>query len=135
RNIAGSTLEPPLGSGPYRLESFSPGRTVTYKRAPDYWAAEHPTQIGTNNFDEIRYEYFQDLTVQFEAFKADQIDWWLENQARRWATAYDFPAVADGRVVRELFPQDYNDSGAMVAWAPNPRPTGFPNAKDRAVLH
>src|SRR6185295_16759655 len=97
RNIAEPTLEPPLGSGPYELASFSPGRTISYKRVPTYWGIDHPTQVGQNNFDEIRYEFFLDLTVQFEAFKADQIDYWLENQAKRWATAYDFPAVADGR--------------------------------------
>ena len=135
RDIAASTLEPPLGSGPYELASFSPGRTVSYKRVANYWGANEPTQVGQNNFDEIRYEFFQDLTVQFEAFKADQIDWWLENQAKRWATAYDFPAVADGRVIKELFPQDYNDNGVMVGFIPNLRQAKFQNEKLREALN
>lgn len=135
RNIAESTLEPPLGSGPYRLDSFDAGRTITYKRVEDYWGADHPTQIGTNNFDEYRIEYFLDLTVQFEAFKGDQFDWWTENQARRWATAYDFPAVNDGRVVKELFPQDYNGSGVMVGFIPNLRRDKFQDQNVREALN
>ena len=135
RNIRAVTLEPPLGSGPYRIGSFSPGRTVVYERVPDYWGIDHPTQVGTNNFDQIRYEFFLDLTVQFEAFKGDQIDWWVENQAKRWATAYDFAAVNDGRVIRELFPQDYNGSGVMVGFMPNLRQERFQNEKLREALN
>ncbi len=135
RNIAESTLEAPLGSGPYQLANFDPGRTITYKRVADYWGLTHPTQIGTNNFDEYRIEYFLDLTVQFEAFKGDQFDWWNENQARRWATAYNFPAVADGRVVQELFPQDYNGYGSMVGFVPNLRLPKFQDERVREALN
>lgn len=135
RNIGASTLEPPLGSGPYKIGSFEPGRTITYDRVADYWGNNHPTQVGQNNFDHIRYEFFLDLTVEFEAFKGDQIDWWLENQAKRWATAYDFPAVADGRVIRELFPQAYNGSGVMVGFVPNLRKPVFQNEKLREALN
>jgi microcin C transport system substrate-binding protein len=135
RNIAESTLEAPLGSGPYALASFDPGRTITYKRVPDYWGTAHPTQIGTNNFDEYRIEYFLDLTVQFEAFKGDQFDWWNENQARRWATAYDFPAVNQGRVIKELFPQDYASSGVMVGFVPNLRRPKFQDERVREALN
>ena len=135
RNIGESTLEPPLGSGPYHLASFDPGRTVTYERVEDYWGADHPTQIGQNNFDEYRIEYFLDLTVQFEAFKGDQFDWWIENTARRWATAYDFPAVTDGRVIKELFPQDYNGSGVMVGFIPNLRREKFQDPRVREALN
>jgi microcin C transport system substrate-binding protein len=117
------------------LAAFDPGRTVTYKRVPDYWGASHPTQIGTNNFDEYRIEYFLDLTVQFEAFKGDQFDWWNENQARRWATAYNFPAVAQGRVIQELFPQDYNGYGTMVGFVPNLRRAKFQDARVREALN
>lgn len=70
RNLGESTLEPPLGSGPYKLASFEAGRSVTYERVDDYWAKDHPTQIGSNNFDEIRYEYFLDESVWFEALRA-----------------------------------------------------------------
>lgn len=135
RDIGESTLEPPLGSGPYELDSFDAGRTLTYKRVDTYWGLDHPTQVGQNNFDEYRIEYFLDLTVQFEAFKGDQFDWWNENQARRWATAYDFPAVTDGRVVKELFPQDYNGYGVMVGFVPNLRREKFQDERVREALN
>lgn len=135
RSIAESTLEPPLGSGPYRLASFEPGQSITYERVPDYWGADHPTRVGQNNFDKYQIEYFLDLTVQFEAFKADQFDWWSENQARRWATAYDFPAVKEGRVVQELFPQDYNGSGLMVGFIMNLRRDKFADPLVREALN
>ena len=135
RNIGESTLEPPLGSGPYRLASFEAGRTITYARVEDYWGANHPTQIGQNNFNEYRIEYFLDLTVQFEAFKGDQFDWWNENTARGWATAYNFPAVAEGRVVQELFPQDYAGSGVMVGFVPNLRREKFQDQRVRQALN
>jgi microcin C transport system substrate-binding protein len=135
RNIAESTLEPPMGSGPYRLDSFDAGRTLTYKRVEDYWGADHPTQVGQNNFDEYRFEYFLDMTVQFEAFKGDQFDWWWENTARRWATAYDFPAVKEGRVVLELFPQDYAGSGIGLGFIPNLRREKFQDERVREALN
>lgn len=135
RDIRRSTLEPPLGSGPYRIESFEAGRTITYERVPDYWGIDHPTQIGQNNFDEIRYEFFLDLTVQFEAFKGDQIDAWPENQARRWATAYDIPAVHDGRIIKEEFPQDYAGNGVMVGFIYNLREEKFQDPLVREALN
>jgi microcin C transport system substrate-binding protein len=135
RDIGAPTLELPLGSGPYRVGRFEAGKTVTYERVPEYWGADHPTQVGHNNFDQIRYDMFLDLTVQFEAFKGDQLDWWLENQAKRWATAYDFPAVNDGRVIKELFPQDYNDNGVMVGFIPNLRKEKFQNPLVRRALN
>lgn len=135
RDIAQSTLEPPMGSGPYALSSFEAGRTLSYKRVEDYWGVDQPTRVGTNNFDEVRYEYFLDLTVQFEAFKGDQFDWWSENQARRWATAYDFPAVTEGRVIKELFPQDYADNGLMVGFVPNLRREKFQDERVRRALN
>jgi microcin C transport system substrate-binding protein len=135
RNIAASTLEPPLGSGPYRLASFVAGRSVTYERVEDYWGLEHPTQIGSNNFDQLRYEYFLDTTVLFEAFKGDQLDWWTENLARRWATGYDIPPVNEGRIVMELFPQTYNGSGVMVAFVPNLRKEKFQDPRVREALN
>lgn len=135
RDIRRSTLEPPLGSGPYRIGGFEAGRTITYERVPDYWGIDHPTQVGQNNFDEIRYEFFLDLAVQFEAFKGDQIDAWPENQARRWATAYDFPAVHDGRVIKEEFPQDYAGRGVMVGFIYNLREEKFQDPLVREALN
>jgi microcin C transport system substrate-binding protein len=135
RDIGASTLEPPLGSGPYRLAEFSPGRSVVFERVPDYWGADEPVNVGQNNFDEIRYEYFRDTTVQFEAFKGDQFDWWSENIARRWATGYDFAAVNQGRVIKELFEEPYRDSGIMVGFIPNLRRETFQDPKLREALN
>jgi microcin C transport system substrate-binding protein len=135
RDIGQSTLEAPMGSGPYQLASFDAGRTITYQRNPDYWGINHPTRIGTNNFDTYEFEYFLDTTVQFEAFKGDQFDWWIEAQARRWATGFDFPAVADGRVIKELFPQDYADNGLMVGFIPNMRRDMFKDERVRQALN
>jgi microcin C transport system substrate-binding protein len=135
RSIGASTLEPPLGSGPYRIERFEAGRSITYARVEDYWGKDHPTEIGSNNFDQIRYESFLDESVWFEAFKGDQFDWWSEYTARRWATGFDFPAVADGRVVREEFPQDYNGRGEMVGFIPNLRREKFQDQRVRKALN
>jgi len=100
RDFTATTLEVPVSSGAYTIESFEVGRRVIYKRVPNYWAADLPVNRGTNNFDRIRVEYFRDNTVQFEAFKSGAFDYWPENTARRWATSYDFPAVKEGRVKR-----------------------------------
>ncbi|MEX2552324.1 MAG: extracellular solute-binding protein, partial [Actinomycetota bacterium] len=135
RNIGASTLEPPLGSGPYLLGEFVPGRSVTYTRVEDYWGVDHPTEVGSNNFDGLRYEYFLDTTVLFEAFKGDQLDWWSENQAKRWATAYDIPPVRDDRIVMELFPQDDRDSGEMWGFVPNLRLEKFQDPLVRQALN
>jgi len=135
RTIGSSTLEPPLGSGPYKIKSFTAGRTVVYERVADYWGATKNFGVGQNNFDEVRYELFRDTTVEFEAFKGDQFDWWLENQARRWATGYDFPAANDGRVVRETFDNPYRSTGVMVGFAPNLRQAKFQDKRVRRALN
>lgn len=135
RNIAESTLEPPMGSGPYELDSFDAGRTITYKRVEDYWGKNSPTQVGTNNFDEYRVESFLDETVWFEAFKGDQFDYWSEYTARRWATGFDFPAVREGRVVQEEFAQDYNGNGLMTGFVPNLRREKFQDERVREALN
>lgn len=134
RDIGASTLEPPMGSGPYKMKTFSAGSSITYERDPNYWAANEPTEIGSNNFDELRYEYFREPDVAFEGFKGDQFDWWSENRAKRWATAYDFPAVKDKKVIQELFPQTYADSGTMVAFIPNLRKDKFKDIRVRHAL-
>lgn len=98
RDFAATTLDVPLASGPYTIESFEVGRYVLYKRAGKYWAADLPVNRGLYNFDKIRVEYFRDDTVQFEAFKSGTFDFFAESTARRWATGYDIPAVKDGRI-------------------------------------
>lgn len=134
RDISRSTLEPPLGSGPYRLASFSAGRSVTYERVPDYWAANEGFALGHYNFDQIRYEFFLDTTAEFEGFKGDQFDWWDENLALRWQSGYDFPAVQDGRVIKETFENTYRTSGIMVGFVPNLRRELFKNAALREAI-
>ena len=116
RDITRSTLEPPLGSGPYRIKSLVPARTISFERVPDYWGKDLPVNVGANNLDEIRYEYFRDETVELEAFKADQIDWRSESTARVWATSYDFPAVKAKKVTLELFEEPYRTAGLMVGF-------------------
>lgn len=104
RDITQTSLEPPMGAGPYRLKSFSPGRSLIYERIKGHWAENLPAHIGTNNFNEVRLEYYKDPQILLEAFKGDQIDFRNENSAKNWATGYDFPAVKEGRVVREEIP-------------------------------
>jgi microcin C transport system substrate-binding protein len=133
RDISATTLEPPLGSGPYRIKEFVAGRSVTLERVKDYWGAKVPAQVGTNNFDELRFEFFRDNLVALEAFKADQADWISENSAKQWATAYDFPAVAEKRVVKEEFP--INDSGRMQAFVMNLRRDQFKDARLRRAFN
>jgi microcin C transport system substrate-binding protein len=134
RDISRGTLEPPLGSGPYRIKSVSPGRSITYERVPDFWGANLNTYVGQNNFDQISYEYFRDLDVEFQAFKADQLDYWSENEAKRWATGYDFPAVANGNVKKELVNLQ-QVSGAMVGFVPNLRRPLFQDPRVRQALN
>ena len=100
RDFEKVSLEIPLGSGPYRVDSFDVGRSIAYRRVDDWWAKDLWMNRGRNNFDVIRYEYYRDVTVQFEAFKAGDLDLRQENIARNWATAYDIPAVRDGRIQR-----------------------------------
>jgi microcin C transport system substrate-binding protein len=101
RDFEKTTLDPPLGSGAYKIESFEPGRTITYRRVKDYWAAKLPVKVGTDNFETIRYDYYRDINVALEALKAGQYDLRLENSAKNWATAYTGPAVAHGFLKKE----------------------------------
>jgi microcin C transport system substrate-binding protein len=133
RDISATTLEPPLGNGAYRIKEFVPGRMVVYARAKDYWANDLNTAVGRDNFEEIRYEYFRDPTIALEAFKADHADWRIENSAKNWATAYDFPAVKEKRVLLEEFPQ--RDRGIMRAFAFNMRRDKFKDARVRRAFN
>ncbi|MFN0265249.1 extracellular solute-binding protein [Tepidamorphus sp. 3E244] len=103
RDFKASTLEPPMGSGPYRIGEVNTGRSITYERVEDYWGKDLPVNVGMNNFDELSIEYFRDLNVMVEAFKADTFDFHIENSAKRWATEYEFPAVKRGDVVIDTF--------------------------------
>ena len=99
-----SRMEPAIGSGPYILDSFEINRWVKYRRNPEYWGASLPINRGRANFDEIRVEYFADTNAAFEAFKSGAYTMRVENSSKSWATAYDFPALNDGHVVKKLMP-------------------------------
>jgi len=133
RDVTQTTLEPPLGSGPYRLKDFAPGRTLVYEKVDNYWGKDLNVIIGTRNFQTIRYEYFRDSTVALEAFKADQVDWRFENSAKDWANSYDFPAVRDHRVIREEFP--IRNVGIMQAFAFNVRREKFKDPRVRRAFN
>jgi microcin C transport system substrate-binding protein len=133
RDITQTTLEPPLGSGAYRIKDFEPGRYVAFERVKDYWGKDLNVAIGTNNFQELRFEYFRDTTVALEAFKADAIDFRTENSAKNWATAYDFPAVKEKRVILEEFP--INSFGIMQAFAFNARRPKFQDPRVRLAFN
>ena len=133
RDVTQTTLELPLGSGPYRLKEFAPGRSLVYEKVDDYWGKDLNVVVGTRNFQTIRYEYFRDSTVTLEAFKGDQVDWRTENSAKNWATSYDFPAVRDKRVVLEEFP--VRNVGSMQAFAFNIRRDKFRDARVRRAFN
>ncbi len=133
RDISRATLEPPLGSGQYRISDFSPNRNVTYERVDDYWGKDLPIRVGTGNFDQIRYVSFLDDAVQFEAFKGDQYDFHNERSSSQWAKRYDFPAIRDGRVVKEIFPD--RSTGVMQGFFLNLRRDKFQNPDVRRALN
>jgi microcin C transport system substrate-binding protein len=133
RDVAATTLEPPLGCGAYRIKEFVAGRTVVYERVKDYWGRDLNVNVGRDNFDELRFEYFRDSTVALEAFKGDALDWRTENSAKNWATAYDFPAVKDKRVVLEEFPN--RASGRMQGFVLNTRREKFSDPRVRLALN
>ncbi|MBF9233687.1 extracellular solute-binding protein [Microvirga alba] len=133
RDVTQTTLEPPLGSGPYRLKSFDAGRSASYERVKDYWGASINVNVGQNNFDEIRLEYYRDATVLLEAFKGDRTDFRTENSARNWATGYNFPARQEGRVILEEFPM--RAMGRMQAFVLNLRRDKFKDPRVRRALN
>ena len=133
RNIEDTTLEMPLGSGPYRIKEFSAAHNIIYERVKNYWGRNINVNIGRDNFDELKFEYFRDATVAIEAFKGDLVDWRMENSAKNWATAYDFPAVTEKRVILEEFP--INNVGLMQAFAINLRRNKFKDPRVRLAFN
>ncbi|MFA5898867.1 MAG: extracellular solute-binding protein [Hyphomicrobium sp.] len=98
-----TTLVPPIGSGPYRIGKVDPGRSLIFERDPNYWGRDLPVNRGRFNFDEIRFDYYREGSVMFDAFKSGLIDIWPEEDPRRWANGYDFAAIRDGRAVKREF--------------------------------
>lgn len=132
RNFTASTLEPPLGSGPYKVGRFEQGRYIEFERVADYWAKDLPVNVGTNNFDRLRWEYFRDRQVAFEAFKSGVVTFQEEFTSRLWATGYDFPAVKEGKVKKEALPK--TDPVASQGWIYNTRREKFADPRIREAL-
>src|SRR5215471_16714408 len=128
-----STLDAPLGSGPYRVGRFEPGRYIEYERVADWWGANLPVNVGQYNFDIVRYEYYRDRDVGFEGFKAKSYLFREEFTSRTWATGYDFPAIRDGRVKRGEIPDDTPSGGQ--GWMFNIRRAKFANPRLREALN
>ncbi|UCD68528.1 MAG: ABC transporter substrate-binding protein [Betaproteobacteria bacterium] len=132
RDFESTTLEPPLGSGPYRVTDFEPGRYIVTERVTDYWGQDLPVNVGQNNFDRIRYDYYRDDTVIRQALKAGEIDFRLENQAKAWALDYDVPAVQRGWLNKEEI-RHFSPTG-MQAFVYNTRRELFGDRKVREAL-
>ena len=132
RDFEKTTLEPPLGNGAYRIESVEPGRSITYRRVKDYWAVKLPVNVGRENFDSIRFDYYRDITVAIEAFKGGEYDFRQENVAKNWATAYASPAVTHGLIKKEEIPNEVPTG--MQAFVYNTRRPIFQDARVRRAL-
>ena len=132
RDFEKTTLEPPLGSGPYKISDFEQGRTITYARVSDYWGQDLPVNRGRNNFEMMRYDYYRDATVALQAFKAGEYDFREENSSKDWASAYDIPAVQDGRIRKEEIPNE--QPTGMQAFVYNTRRPFFQDRRVREAL-
>ena len=132
RNFEETTLETPLGSGAYKVGKFEPGRFIEFDRVKDWWGANLPIVRGQNNFDTVRFEFFRDRDVGFEAFTAKSYLFREEFTAKTWATRYDFPALRDGRVKQAVLPDDTPSGGQ--GWFMNTRREKFKDAKLREAV-
>lgn len=132
RDFTASTLDAPLGSGAYKVGRFEQGRFIEFERVADYWAKDLPVNVGTNNFDRVRWEYFRDRQVAFEGFKSGVITFQEEFTSRIWATGYDFPAVKEGKVKKESLPR--TEPVASQGWIYNLRREKFADPRIREAL-
>ena len=130
RDLQRTTLEPPLGSGPYRIKSIDAGRSITYERVRDYWARNLPLRRGQYNYDEIRVTMYRDDIPEFEAVKAGEVDVHPENSSKRWATQYDIPRIKDGRLNKIV-----HKSGAVAQMQGFVLNTRRPKFADPRVRH
>ena len=135
KNFEETTLDVPIGSGPYKVKSFDAGRSITYELDMDYWGFENnivPIKVGKDNMGSIRYDYYKDRGVEREAFKSGEIDFFSENTSKEWATGYDIDAVTKGLIKKELIPHE-NPQG-MQAFAFNTRKDIFADKRVRKAL-
>ena len=133
RDITQTTLEIPLGSGPYRIKEFVAGRSIVLERVKDYWGKDLPINVGQNNFDQLRWDFYRDDLPAREAFKADQFDWMAERSAKEWAFSYDFPAFREKRIIKQEFPT--RNYGRMQGWAFNLRKPLFQDVRLRRAFN
>ncbi len=132
RDFEKTTLEKPLGSGPYKISKFRPGQSITYERVEDYWAKDHPVNKGQYNFGRITYDYYRDATVALQAFKSGEYDYRNENMSKNWATAYTGPAVESGAIVKEEIKHERNQG--LQGFVFNTRRPLFKDRKVREAL-
>lgn len=132
RDFEATTLDPPVGSGPYKVQRVDPGRSITYERDSNYWGRDLSVNVGRYNFDIIRYDYYKDDGVRREAFRAGKIDFFLENTSKEWATGYNLPAVEDGLLIKREIPHE-NPQG-MQAFMFNTRREIFKDRKVREAI-
>lgn len=135
RDIARTTLEPVIGSGPYKIAEFKAGSAIRYELRDDYWGKDLNVNLGYNNFKNITYTMFGDRDVEFEAFRSGNTDFWVETRAARWATGFDFPAAKDGRVKKEEYENTFRATGVMQALVPNMRREMFKDQRVRKALN
>jgi microcin C transport system substrate-binding protein len=132
RDFEASTLEPPLGSGAYRVGNVAVGQGIEYERVDDYWARDLPVQRGFNHFDRIKIEFYRDRQPEFEAFKKGEIFWRKEATAKTWVTEYNFPAIEHKRVLQREFSGEKRPQ--MQAWAVNQRREHFRDPRVREAI-
>lgn len=132
RDFKATTFEPPLGSGPYRITRVNPGRGLTFERVQDWWGAALPANRGKYNFDRVEVDFYRDSHVAFEAFKAGEFDFYIEQQAKNWANNYRFPAVTRGDVVRAEIPHQIPTQTQALFM--NTRRATFEDARVREAL-
>lgn len=132
RDVTKTTMETPLGSGPYKIKTVDAGRSITYERVKEYWAKDLPVYKGQWNFDEVQYQYFRDRDPAFEEFKSGKLDLWVENMASAWATRYDFDALKKGLVKKEALP--HKRVAGMQGFAFNLRRKQFQDIRVRKAF-
>ena len=132
KNFEETSLDIPMGSGPYKINSFEAGRSITYQLDMNYWGFNIPIKKGTENFGTIKYEYYKDRGIEREAFKSGEIDFFSENSSKEWATSFEIPTVKNGLIKKELI--DHENPQGMQAFAYNVRKDIFQNKKVREAL-